>query len=911
MDASTVNHNKPKRKAYIPPIPTCAEEINPVFAKHQHIVSKNPDDFLLTCHYSPDMDELYIVYKSYSTGKRRIDVIQNPPVPIFLSKIPQRYNKEVLEFSKTDKSFIPYKNKKEELRTRLFDHKVVRYRDKRTNQLVQKTIFTDVPPNAEYLHPNLYMGDILLENWVLMDYTFNRYDNRYEHLLEHIPIPELFLGSFDIETTIDDDGILRINTNTFIDYKSKKAYIDYWDRPDFNRVDELRTKTEEFKQTVKKTLYDAIESCNIKDKQKREKIQKMCHEMTDDLEIIVRRHTSEESLILQSTYTMFTESDVDILVAFNAPYDLGKFAERVLKLGLPLGTLSKQGLQGNKYKDVPALYTQKIMTRQGNAVPNWFKNDEGNYVFRGDQIYPSKRTVFLPVLTDKLVLDLAVIYYSARQNAADVASYSLDSTAMATLGFGKFDYSHITDSITKLARADFWFHSIYALIDSILLPLINKAGNEIESAISYEFRTKTTLYETPSNNLAIPLCDFADAYVKGYVFGNNVNKVLRTMSMKEVSQISKVLNFDYTKRAYDVKNKSKNDYSGGLVSQPKYWINQTNLLEEYGLMNKEFYPTTFTMILLAAYLDFKSHYPNQKITRNVAMETLIGQIEAIVDSCDGSIYKTVVKLSKEKLINGEVVDNLGQILLTLVNRNIIAYANQTINLPSMSELANRFIPFDSKPIFEPLSTTVVETFKKPRNLDKFLSVLTDINRKTLPKEDESDAELKDNRFYLLNNGAFVYYGTLVEYRYHNKSVFDYIDTDYKPTGPLYGHSFKSEILVDNNQLQLSERERYVINKDFKPIPMDVLEEISKATVFTRTVYLDGCKLALLDRNIYFPFKKYKFDELYDPNKDVVITHPEYRIVALKETYRMDITYNITYKDVIGVTIIQSLQLNQY
>lgn len=560
MEESTIK----KRKAYVPPAPTCAEEINPVYTKHQRITSKDPDDFLLTCHYSPEMDELYVVYKSYSTGKRRIEVISNPPVPIFISKIPQRYNKEVLEYSKTDKYYIPYKDKKEELRKRLFDHKVIQYRDKRTGNLVRKTIFPDVPSNAEYLHPNLYMGDLLLENWVLMDYSYSRYNGKLGHLLEDIKIPELFIGSFDIETTIDDDGILRINTNTFIDYKAKKAYIDYWERPEFNRVYELRDNVELFKKTVKETLYNAIESCNFKDPDKRNKIVTMCHEMTDDLEIIVRRHESEESLILQSTYTMFTESDVDVLVAFNAPYDLGKFAERVLKLGLPLGTLSKQGLQGNKYKDVPALYTQKIMTRQGSAVPNFFKNDEGNFVFRGDQIYPSKRTVFLPVLTDKLVLDLAVVYYSARQNSADVASYSLDSTAMASIGFGKFDYSHITDSITKLAKADFWYHSVYAIIDSVLLPLIDKAGNEIYSLISYEFRTKTYIYETASNNISIPICDFADAYVKGYVFGNNINKILRSMSMKEVDQISKLLKFDYRQRAYDVKHKA--DYGGGWLN---------------------------------------------------------------------------------------------------------------------------------------------------------------------------------------------------------------------------------------------------------------------------------------------------------------------------------------------------------
>lgn len=345
-----------------------------------------------------------------------------------------------------------------------------------------------------------------------------------------------------------------------------------------------------------------------------------------------------------------------------------------------------------------------------------------------------------------------------------------------------------------------------------------------------------------------------------------------------------------------------------LVSQPKLWINQSDLLMEYGVMNKEFRPTTFTMILLAAYLDFKSHYPNQKITRNVSMGTLIGQIESILEP-DGNIYKTVVKIAREN--TDKYIEHLGQVLLTLVNHDIIAYAHQTMNLPSLSEIANMYIPYDSEPVFKPLRTTVVQPFKKPRQIDKVLSVLTDINRKTLPKKDESDADLKDNGYYLINNGKLVYYGTLVEYIYKGKSILDYIDDPNKPNEPLYGKSFKQDIMVDNNQLQTSDIPRYEITKEFKPIPNDVLMNISKASVFTREIYLDGCKMALLDRNIYFPFKKYNWDDLYDPNKDVVITHPLYRVLELQETYRMDITYDIKYKDLIDLTIIQSMQLAKY
>lgn len=573
----------PHIKGGMPEQPKTPEDITPIYPLHYKYTSSNPDDFLLWEHYSEDMDILFMCYKSYSTGKRRIEQIKNPKVPIFRSKRPLKYNQETVRLDQTKKIFIPYKTKTDELRSMFFETTRVQYFDKNQGIFREKFIQKDVPSNAEYLHPELYGGDVTLETWAIADYTLKRYKpNADNRLVESITIPELSFGCFDIETIVDSDGIMRIHTNTFIDYKAKKAYLDYWERPDFARVDELRNKKDEFIATFKKTLYDAIEGSTLPDPKKRKEIQELAHKMTDDLEVIVTPFQSESELILRTTRRMFTESDCDVLMAFNAPFDLGKFQERVERLGLPINTISDRRIN---YPDQPALYSQRIITRNGRAVRNGFISPKtSSFEFRGDQIYPSKRTVFLPILCDKLVVDAAVLYYSARQNSADVSSYSLDATAQRTLGFGKFDYSHITDSILKLAQADYFWHSIYALIDSILLGIIDVVGSETKSALQYKFRTKTSIYETASNNLAIPTCDIIDGYVMGYIFGNNVNKILKSMPFRDIKLVEKVIGFDYSARARDVKQDEEKSLSGGCLNKIKHWENKATF---HGNMSKQ------------------------------------------------------------------------------------------------------------------------------------------------------------------------------------------------------------------------------------------------------------------------------------------------------------------------------------
>lgn len=336
----------------------------------------------------------------------------------------------------------------------------------------------------------------------------------------------------------------------------------------------------------------------------------------------------------------------------------------------------------------------------------------------------------------------------------------------------------------------------------------------------------------------------------------------------------------------------------------------SELAQEYNILEGEFNPTVFTLILLAAYLDFKSHYPNQKITRNASVQTLLGVIIALLEPDAKTAYLTVPGFYDIP----NTIPHFGGLLLTMVNDDPIAYAAIGGNLPSISELSKRLVKYDSEPIFEPINKVIQTEFKKPSKLNNFLSFMSSLNRKKIPKEAESDVELKDNKFFLTTSGKMVYYGTLVEYRYNSRNVIDYA-TEHNQfnifnTDSMYGYTQKDSLLIDNNFLTKPSRERYQINKPFEDFPLEEFHKLVKASIFTDKIYLEGERFDLLDRNFYYPFFRF-IDQLegrVNPNKDTVISYPQYRMVVLKHTAYLDFRYSIKYKDLIDLEILQSMQL---
>lgn len=863
-----------------------------VFPKNYDITSNNPDEFLLNTWFDAGLNQLFILWYNNKDKTKRLQIEADPQVPIFISKTPKRYNEEHIARNLTNRVMVPYITKSDAIKEELFDYSVQRFRTP-DGQLVQKLYIKDLPNKGEYLHPNLYGGDITIEEWVYMDWALKHYEKQGDYVFEKYDLPnDLAFASFDIETIEDPDGIWRIHTNTFIDEKSHTAYLDYWHREDFAKVDFLTTNTKDFIDIVKKTLNDAIENSTIKDKKKRANVQKVCHEIADNLNYKIRRFDSEEDLIRATTRTMFTEYSPDILMAFNTTYDLGMFMERIDRLGLPQGLLNEQGIG---YDHERPSFASKW---QGNLGYK-FDNLDENYQFKGDQINPQTRKVRLNNISHTVIGDLQICYWSFR-NYMNPPSFSLNYTAESVLGFGKFDYSHICNHITKLARADYVWHSVYALIDSILLLMINKVGREFTSREAFCITTKTTMSESAASSSAIPSSFNADAVDLGYIPGSNINKILKSMSIKHAEDVSRVLNTPaYVELARDLKRKQ--EFGGGLVSDPNNWIIRPDMMHMYNVLSKECQYALNMKILDVCYLDYKSHYPFQRITRNISKLTLMGRITGLIDGpTDLLLLDTTVKKTEPNYI-----EHMGGINLALANHDIITYGSMVHDLPNLTELVSEFIPFDSKPVMEYIDPEVQFELDIPKPYKPLMSVLTQCNTKKISSvEKDKEVVVPDNKYFLLNSGACTYYNTLIEFRYSDMDIYKVI-TGKEFDDILYGTPYKDKVIVDNHLVSRPLQEKHEFSSKAKWIdfPVELIKQIADATLFTTRIKLDGKTLHVLNKNFFFPFKYYltKLDDMINDEKiikkKVVIDALQYRVDKLESTFHVEFKYRVQFKDI--------------
>ena len=517
-----------------------------LFPPSYNLVRDEEGLVLLHCYYYKSEDTLFLLYKNSKTGEKKLDRIYNPSVPVFISKKKPKRNREYLPSRLTDRILVSYKDKSAELKEELFEYRAIKFRDKKTGQMVYKKIFPDLPNRAEFLHPSLFLADVTIEQICFMEFCMNHYVKQGDLTYEMIDMPNLNFASFDIETTRWPDGHWSINTNTFVDQKSGDAYIDFVkDFKEYNKQEYLVNHKDEYVAEVKRVLYEAIDNSKLKDQKERSKVQSICRSIVDKLNIYVRDFDTEEQLIRSTTENMFTTYKPDILMAFNTTYDIGMFNTRINDLGLPSGTMNERGIG---YDETLPPYAND-------------RNIDQNGKFKGDVAIPKKRKVFLNNISHTIIADLQTCYYSARQGSV-YSSYKLDSLAEMVLGFGKFDYSHITNDILKLARKDFWYHSVYALIDSIILIMINTVTDEFVSKMTFVYRSKCNIEETSQSNSTITRNFHTDAYaIQGAVAGCNINKVLKSMTKDDVKKVSNVIGIDFLQNWNDIVYRQ--GYGGG------------------------------------------------------------------------------------------------------------------------------------------------------------------------------------------------------------------------------------------------------------------------------------------------------------------------------------------------------------
>lgn len=872
-----------------------------LFPTGYNLVDHDPDLFLLHCHYYKQIDTLFVLYKRYSNGEKILRKIKNPKVPVFVSSRHRERHQEFIQINETRRYMVSYAKKEEEMIPNLFQAKIVRYQDKFTRQWIEKVIYPNVDHGAVALHPDVFFFDYPIEQIVYLEYTLSRYEQQGSELFENVPIPKLNVCAFDIETHRDENGDWNINTNTFVNPETHKAYIDIVKHPEFNRYDELVNNKEKYYKDVKDTLYEMIDNCSLSGKSK-DFVQKLAREFVDKLDIELNTFDNEAEMITATCKRMFTDNQPDILTAFNAPFDVGTFQDRINILGLPAGTFNQHGIG---FDDVKPPFD--VQSRNEND------EDRG---FRGDDYNPTKRVVYMNNISHTLIADSQTTFFSNRSTQT-FSNYKLDTVAQIILGFGKYDYTHITTSILNLARADFYYHSIYAIIDSILLAMLDLVTNDFESKLIYCMSCKVNIEESPRNNSAITRGIFADCVIRGDIPGNNINKICFQKTNEELAKLEKLLNIDYLcKTKYAVTHKG--NYGGGIVLKPGlYNYDFTPYMEQYGILNGEADIKNFRRVLYAIYLDFKSHYPSQTVVCNLSKDTLLGNISKILD-CDGNVIMMADRDAKS--FSDLVHKHLGSVNLATLSRDTISFGHMCCNLPSINDLVQMVVKFDSEPKFNKEEPFILELPKCTPKQNRIISVLSSINtynyknhigsQTDKSEDDEDDIINVDTKYFYLTNGELSFNGTYVRYEYPNYDIYNMITgNDNEMT--YYGAMNKGIVTINNGKLNpirnkpfdLSDCEMYNIEE----IDWENMYESDVSTI--RSTIFGGITTYINKYCFYFPWNVYKKQLIQKGlNQKILVSTPTYKLKKFQDTAVIGLYYSILGEDDLIINLEQQMQV---
>lgn len=917
-----------------------------LYPKEQSFIRKEEKYFLLFCAYNKFDDILQITYKNTETNEKVTDFIHSPLVPVFETKYKMTKYQEYIPHEDVNRHLISYKNKTQELRSLLFGRgKFRKYYDKKANKMVQMYVYPDMPDKTELLHPNIYFADVSIEEIVRMEYALIHYGENSGVNFEQITYPKtLDIASFDIETTeldvITDDNGNRtyikaeensINLNTFVDKKTMTAYAYYVRDSRFKNQQELEVENinDIIRSIIKEELTKMMDVSF-------DRAKPIIEKYINELKIIIKGYDTEKELIVASSNLMFTHNTPDVLMAFNAPFDVSTFNKRIIKNNLPIGTWNKRGIGMDNTKPYSEQHRIKLYKSQEY---DWTPD---GYV--GSSRKPAQRKIELQNISDTLIMDSQHVYYGIRK-AKTFSSVNLDDTLNREMGITKHDFSDITNSILRLPFEDFLIHVIYGLIDSIHLLVMDDFLGDISNVLILLTASKVPLKDFTVSNIAITRSFHTSAIYAGLIPGNNINKIIRHMTNKDLENCSKHIGLDLV----NIKKYNFNDrrIKGGIVSNPcKYLADFVKTFGVYNILDNEVVLTNFKKALWVAYLDFKSFYPNAYIARNISKDTLLGAICSIV--IDNDIIAIRRDYPYKGTLNKEyppkIYEHFGKVNMAVASNDIITYANICNDLPSIDELINYFengktnlVRIDENKI--QTNSDIIESIEiKNNKLVKLFSVLCELNKISLSKTEETDVN-KDTGCFLIESGQLSYYRTLVEYNYKGNSIKKLLNVDGEIDYVTSKKGFlinmdivknvavekcDDEYVVNDDILTTDEVEEKIVNYEFddmssgkgnfnkqinlddlniewKELSDEIIDKIYRANDTSLDLFLDDVHLIIIDKILYFPFKSY-----FKKSKDVNINDVCYRTYKRKSTSVVEFKYNIFMKDIVDLDITQQL-----
>ena len=166
-------------------------------------------------------------------------------------------------------------------------------------------------------------------------------------------------------------------------------------------------------------------------------------------------------------------------------------------------------------------------------------------------------------------------------------------------------------------------------------------------------------------------------------------------------------------------------------------------------------------MLYAIYLDFKSHYPTQTVVCNLSKDTLLGNISKVLDS-DGNI---IMRADRDSAIFDNITHkHLGSINLATLSRDTISFGHMCCNLPSINDLIQTVVKFDSDPKFTKDEPFIMELPKCNAKQNRIISVLSSINTYNYKNHIGSSSDKsEDDEDEIINVDTKYFYLTNVNY----------------------------------------------------------------------------------------------------------------------------------------------------
>ena len=436
--------------------------------------------------YTPDT--MTIVYKDNTTGKKGIEVIENPKYVFYMLK-------NNIPTPNYDMFFTDMKN---------LDEIICRYRDinkaiaEKLDQYEGTTKYTDLykknvrdgnyKANMEFQKSRRVFGSDIPIN----DFYRMRFAEQYKNT--ETPVSRAYLDiEVDVKLSPTDfptNGNCPINAISYFEHDTKRLFTFLLNQKDVNpKSNEFCTTVDNraFNEEFKGFLNETLGSEKVKDF-KLENIQTKVLTYDDEL------------TLLKDLFGYINYTKPDFLMVWNMSFDIPFIINRILALG------------GNP-KEIMCIHDISPLYENCNYIVD---SDHEDFSTKGDYADITSYTVYL---------DQLIQFASRRRGGAQYRSYSLDYIGNEMAGVQKLHYENIAANVMELPYNDYRTFVKYNMMDVLVQYCIEFKADDIlyvfDKALlnctEYKKVHRQTIYL--SNRATIMFKNFGN-----YVLGNNLNK---------------------------------------------------------------------------------------------------------------------------------------------------------------------------------------------------------------------------------------------------------------------------------------------------------------------------------------------------------------------------------------------------